>query len=289
MCAATNVVFGLLRNRLSRSAISSSNCGSWSRRIAAVREERQLEPALVGVVDRLEELLRIGGVDEHRHARAARHASQIGSSSGSSSCEPRCRRPCVVDRPKPLPISPTPTAPAATSASSCWIAFSAQPGPTFRKSMPVSTRTRSFCGDAWSSASVRVSRSPEMLSAATISRTFRLSSDAIRLARPSADPSCRGWPWKSIAGNFAFGFRCAARDERRFRPVVEDARRRHARAPGRSRPHFGGARRALFAGLNLDPAAAALASAACRGRSGCRACGRRRPAARTARRPASPP
>ena len=33
---------------------------------ATSREQRQLEPALVGVVDRLEELLRIGGVDEHR-------------------------------------------------------------------------------------------------------------------------------------------------------------------------------------------------------------------------------
>ncbi len=39
--------------------------------IAAVAEERQLEPALVLEVDRLEELLRFGRVDEHRDAQAA--------------------------------------------------------------------------------------------------------------------------------------------------------------------------------------------------------------------------
>ena len=98
-------------------------------RIAPIAEQRELEPAFVVVVDRLEELGRIGGVDEDRDL------------------EPRARLPDRIElriveveartvglrvrRPKPLPISPMPTAPALTSASSCAIAFSAQPGPTF--------------------------------------------------------------------------------------------------------------------------------------------------------------
>ena len=56
-------------------------------------------------------------------------ACQIGSSSGSSTFR---REPSAfwMFRPNPLEISPTPTAPAATSASSCFTARSAQPGPT---------------------------------------------------------------------------------------------------------------------------------------------------------------
>ena len=65
-CAATKVVFGWRRKRLSRSVRSCSNDGILVGRIAAVREERQLEPALVRVVDGLEELRRVGGVDEDR-------------------------------------------------------------------------------------------------------------------------------------------------------------------------------------------------------------------------------
>jgi hypothetical protein len=42
-------------------------------RVAPVAEQRELEPAFVGEVDGLEELLRLGGVDEHRHAEAAAH------------------------------------------------------------------------------------------------------------------------------------------------------------------------------------------------------------------------
>ena len=53
-------------------------------------------------------------------------------------------------------------------------------------------------------ATARCSLSPDRLSAATMSRTFRLSSAAPSRASPSAEPSrsC-GCPWKSIAGYFA--------------------------------------------------------------------------------------
>ena len=61
-------------------------------------------------------------------------------------------------------------------------------------------------------SSVRCSRSPDMLSALTISRTLRLSSDADEageaLGASRAAPC--GCPWKSIAGNFAFGTLCSA-------------------------------------------------------------------------------
>ena len=71
------------------------------------------------------------------------HSSQIGSSSGSSM---RRREPSGfrIDRPRLFEISPTPTAPAATSASSCLIAPAAHSGPTFLKLMPARMRTRSF-------------------------------------------------------------------------------------------------------------------------------------------------
>ena len=49
----------------------------------------------------------------------------------------------VVESPRPFPISPTPTAPAAMSACSCLIAFSDHPA-TPRKSIPASTLTRSL-------------------------------------------------------------------------------------------------------------------------------------------------
>jgi hypothetical protein len=53
------------------------------------------------------------------------------------------------------------------------------------------------------------SRSPLTLSATTIARTPMASSDAPRRASPSRVPaSPAGWPWKSIAGNFALGTRC---------------------------------------------------------------------------------
>ncbi len=100
-----------------------------------------------------------------------------------------------VESPNPFPTSPTPTAPAATSASSCCTAFAAQPGPTFRKSMPASTRTRSLYGDAAIDAIVRCSRSPDMLSAAIIMRTFSESSAAASCVSPSGVPnSPPGWP-----------------------------------------------------------------------------------------------
>ena len=41
------------------------------RRISALGKQRQLQPALVAVVDRLKELLRVGGVNEHRKPEAS--------------------------------------------------------------------------------------------------------------------------------------------------------------------------------------------------------------------------
>ena len=62
--------------------------------VAAVAEERQLEPALVVHVDRLEELLRFGRVDEDRNVQArARVPERIELRIVDRAAA--CRRPCV--------------------------------------------------------------------------------------------------------------------------------------------------------------------------------------------------
>ena len=61
--------------------------------VAAIGEERQLEPALVAVVERLEELLRLGGVDEDRHVEPRErlpHRIELGV----VHLQARCRRAC---------------------------------------------------------------------------------------------------------------------------------------------------------------------------------------------------
>ena len=95
---------------------------------AAIGEQRELQPPLVVEVERTEELRRIRGVDEDGNIQAS-GGSPHGSRSESSSFR-RVPSAFLVLRPRPLPISPTPTAPALISASSCATAFSAHPGPT---------------------------------------------------------------------------------------------------------------------------------------------------------------
>ena len=90
-----------------------------------------------------------------------------------------------------------------------------------------------------------------MLSALTISRTLRLSS-----AAPSAGEAL-GRAEQALRMAVEVDRRdtspsapCARRHERRLRPVVEDARRRHAGRLAAARADLGRARRALLAGLD---------------------------------------
>jgi len=119
----------------------------------------------------------------------------MGSSAGSSILS-RLPSAFVIESPRLFDISPTPTAPAATSASSCAIAFPAHPGPTPLKLIPARMRTRSFIlGDARTAAIAFFSRSPDRLSAETIMRTFRPSSALPSESSPSAEKiSAFGWP-----------------------------------------------------------------------------------------------
>ena len=57
------------------------------------------------------------------------------------------------------------------------------------------------------------------------------------------------WLWMSTTGNFAFGTRCCVGDQRRPRPVVDDARRRELRLLAPAGADLGRARRALAAGV----------------------------------------
>src|SRR4051812_23754470 len=137
------------------------------------------------------------------------NAAQIGSSSGSSilSRDPSALR---LRSPNDFGTSPTPTAPAFRSASSCATAGAPQPGPTLLKLIPANTRKRSLYGLALIACIARVSRSPDELSALTSTFKFSLSISDTTAAIDSAVVSDGGCPWMSIEGNFDFGTRCAA-------------------------------------------------------------------------------
>ena len=70
-----------------------------------------------------------------------------------------------------------------------------------------------------------LSRSPDMLSALTITRTFSASSARQRLLRPSGE--LRSWPRVPVkvdGRELGLRHQVHRRDERRLRPVVDDAR-----------------------------------------------------------------
>ena len=195
------------------------------------------------------------------------HSSQMGSRSGSSIFS-RVPSAFLIERPSPFPISPTPTAPAATSASSCAMAFWAQPGPTFLKSIPARMRTRScILAEAFTAAIAFLRRSPERLSAETIMRTLSASS-----ARPSESSPCSekiSWLGMPVIIDRRILRRLhhvRVGDERRARPVVEDARRRELGRHAGARADFRLAERAgRVAGGEGRAAAAAAATAAAGG------------------------
>ena len=134
--------------------------------------------------------------------------------------------------PKPFPISPTPTAPAATSASSWAIARSAHPGPTFWKLMPVSTRTRSFIrGDSRTAATTRFSSSPGHV----VRRHHQPDVDAVERRAEAGEILGRAEPVPGMAVKVDHRILRLLQDmrrddQRRARAVVEDARRRHVRS-----------------------------------------------------------
>ncbi len=68
----TKVVFGCRRSRLSPFGHQLLERRKLFGRIAAAREQRELEPAFVLVIDRLPELLRVSGVNEDRQLEPGR-------------------------------------------------------------------------------------------------------------------------------------------------------------------------------------------------------------------------
>ena len=119
------------------SAPRTSTCPGWLLRRLGKSESSSQRSLCMSM--RLEELLRLGGVDEGREVEPREGVPDrielriVDLAAG-------CHRASGCVRPKLLATSPTPTAPAFTSASSCATALSPQPGPTLRKSMPASTR-----------------------------------------------------------------------------------------------------------------------------------------------------
>ena len=152
-----------------------------------------------------------------------------------------------MSSPNALAISPTPTAPALMSASSCLTALSAQPGPTLRKSTPASTRKRSLCGLAL----IACERPREPLARrvvgahadAQVQRVHRRH-DALR--SPPASSAIAGVAVDVDGRELRLRHLVLGGHQRRPRAVVEDARRRELRRLAAARTRFGGARRALL-------------------------------------------
>ena len=144
-------------------------------------------------------------------------------------------------------ISPSPSAPALMSASSCCAIFWPPPGARSRTLMAVNITIRSLYRLALIASSACFSRSPDVPLAFTI--TCRLSGS---IARPtvfttSGPVSAGGWPWMSTTGNFARGHRMLRHDERRARLVFPDGRLRQVglASLGRTRPDLAGGLRLL--------------------------------------------
>ena len=185
------------------------------------------------------------------------NAAHSGSSSGSSTFR---REPSglVVRSPNCLPTSPTPSAPALMSASSCFA----------RLLRPTGSDVAEV--DAGEDAeAILVRRRVERLPACCVSRSPR---DVLgdqhdlqvqRVHHPTTTRSIEsavltspGWPCTSMVGNFAFGTLCSAVTSVLLRAVVENARRRLRRRLAIAGPHFGRARRAFLAGRDACAAAA---------------------------------
>ena len=181
-------------------------------RIATVREQRELEPTLVRVVDRLEELLRIGGVDEHRKPEPrARVPDRIEL--GVVDARGASRPASSIDRPRLFEISPTPTAPAATSASSCATAFVRPPrsdvlkvdsGENAHAVLHRRRRLRPSRSSLFEPIARHVVGDDHHADVEAVERRARA-----RRALPRALSSPCGWPWKSMAGYFAVFTMCA--------------------------------------------------------------------------------
>ncbi len=140
-----------------------------------------------------------------------------------------------------------PLAPALTSASSCSAAARPKPGSTLAterharevdESILVRRRVRDSDPRFRSSP-----RSCGLLT--TMRRTLRSSSAFTTLASASGEVSCGGCPWKSIAGNFAFGTGCCGTTSVDSRLVLADVGYRELRLATRARTGTGSALSAL--------------------------------------------
>ena len=145
-------------------------------------------------------------------------------------------------------------------------------------------RTRSFIfADAFTLASVALQpRRPTCCRRTTIIRTFRLSSDVAeaRRGRPAELEQALRVAVEIDRGILRLRHHVRGRDQRRFRPIVEDARRRKLGRHAAARTDFGRAGRTLLAGLNrrrvsASASAAGTAAASLRDRAlSERACGK---------------
>ena len=219
-------------------------------RIAAIGKERQLEPALIVIVDRLEKFLRVGRVNEHRQL------------------EPRA---CVPDRIELRVVDPQTRAVGLLDGEAEALGNFADANraggdigfelldrllrPAWSDVLKVDAREHAHAvfhllRCAHGLPALVFSRSPDRLSADTMMRTFRLSSAAPSDARPSAEKMrpC-GCPWKSIAGYLAVFTMCDGRDQRRPRAVVDECSAAELRRHAAPRTNLGCAGRACVARL----------------------------------------
>ena len=208
--------------------------------IAPVAEERQLEPALVVVVERLEELGRVGHVDEDRDLETRRrlpHRIELGI----IELEPRAvglaggQAEALVD-----------LADADRARLDVGLELRgdllADPGPTPRKSSVVKITKRSRYRLARTESSASLSRSPDSPLAWTITCRLSGSIAAPTVLTTSADGQRRRVAVEVDDRKLRPGHGVLRHHQRRARLVVGDARRRKLRlaALGRARPDLPG-------------------------------------------------
>ncbi len=218
-------------------------------RVAPIPEQRELQPAFVVRVVRLEES-QGSAVWMNTGILSRAHASQNGSTSGSSSWrrDPSALR---VRRPNPLPISPRPTAPALRSASSHAIAFSSPARSNARETHP---------GQHANAVAMRAVANHFQHSRQTVARRIvgadhHAQVQAIHRGDEGIQPFGRRGQVPRMAveidcRELRFRHQVPSRHQGRTRSVVDDRRRRHLGRLAAIRPDLGRARRALLAGLD---------------------------------------
>ena len=258
-----NFVFGCFLNSRSRSAVELLETRELGGRIPAIRKQRQLEPALVLAVDGLEELRRIGRVDEDCQIQTR------------ASIPNRVKLRIVDVQARTIGLANTQAEPFHDLANAH------RPGldvglellhglrrPTGPHALKIEARQNSHA--------VPIGRGPDKVerSLQTLARHVVGADDDPDIEaverRPESREAFRGIEKRSGMAvivnrrELRFRHRMLWRDQGRMRPVVDDRRRRKLGRLAEARTHFRGPGWTFLSSLDLHGIAAPSASTATR-------------------------